>query len=118
MQNLKRIHKIKKELSYDGVNEEDVYWLITRAEKLEQILSFCEEKVLQNVDPDTLLNENQAAEILNFTVRALQKWRCVGGGPNFIKISGRGIRYRRKDLSKWVGDKTTSKFSEQNEKGV
>ena len=55
-----------------------------------------------NQVPDTLFNEAQAAQYLNFSVRALQKWRGNGAGPRFIKISSRAIRYRRADLDAWT----------------
>ena len=37
-------------------------------------------------DPDTALNENQAAELLGFSVRTLQSWRMQGGGPRYVKV--------------------------------
>jgi hypothetical protein len=54
---------------------------------------------------DRLLNEHEAAAFLNYTVRALQNWRLRGGGPRFVKVSGRSIRYRRRDLNEWVEQK-------------
>jgi hypothetical protein len=56
-------------------------------------------------DPDSLLNESQAASFLGFTPRALQAWRCRGGGPVFVRVSARAIRYRRRDLTKWVEER-------------
>jgi len=49
-----------------------------------------------------LINEQQAATFLGYTVRALQNWRVRGGGPKFIKVSARSIRYRRQDLIDWA----------------
>ncbi len=51
---------------------------------------------------DQLLNEHDAARMLGFTIRALQNWRVRGGGPQFVKISKRSVRYRRRDLLAWV----------------
>lgn len=51
---------------------------------------------------DRLLNESEAAAFLGYTIRALQNWRLRGGGPRFVKVSGRSIRYRRRDLNDWV----------------
>ena len=42
--------------------------------------------------------ETEAAEFLGHSVRALQNWRSRGGGPEFIRVSARSIRYRRRDL--------------------
>jgi len=55
-----------------------------------------------SLDPDQLLRECEAAQILGFTSRALQNWRLRGGGPAFVKVAGRSVRYRRADLLAWV----------------
>ena len=52
-------------------------------------------------DLDQLINEQKAAEFLGYTVRALQNWRLRGGGPKFVKVSSRSIRYRRRELIAW-----------------
>lgn len=57
---------------------------------------------------DRLLNEQDAAEFLSYTMRALQNWRVRGGGPKYIKVSARSIRYRRRDLIAWVDERTYS----------
>tara|TARA_R110000868_G_scaffold37022_2_gene130969 strand:- start:65 stop:307 length:243 start_codon:yes stop_codon:yes gene_type:complete len=57
---------------------------------------------------DRLMNEHEAAEFLSYTTRALQNWRVRGGGPNYIKVSARSIRYRRRDLIAWVDERTYS----------
>lgn len=51
---------------------------------------------------DQLLNEQEASRMLGFTIRALQNWRVRGGGPQYVKISKRSVRYRRRDLLAWV----------------
>jgi hypothetical protein len=50
---------------------------------------------------DCLVNEKVAAAFLGYTVRALQNWRVRGGGPTFVKVSARSIRYRRRELIAW-----------------
>lgn len=54
-----------------------------------------------NADPDALLNEKDAARLLGISVRFLQKHRSAGGGPPFVRLSSRCIRYRRRDLADW-----------------
>ena len=49
-----------------------------------------------------LLTETEAANILGFSIRTLQKWRSQGGGPRFVRVSARAIRYRRTDLDQWI----------------
>jgi hypothetical protein len=53
-------------------------------------------------DLDRLLNEEEAANFLRYSMRALQNWRVRGGGPRFVKVSSRSIRYRRRDLIAWT----------------
>jgi hypothetical protein len=52
-------------------------------------------------DPDALLVEVRAAELLGLSTRTLQAWRLKGEGPAFVR-AGRAIRYRRRDLVSWV----------------
>lgn len=66
----------------------------------------------QHSDPNRLLNETEAADILCYSVRALQNWRHRGGGPDFVKVSARSVRYRRADLDKWIADRTVSSTSQ------
>lgn len=51
---------------------------------------------------DRLIGEQEAASFIGYTVRALQNWRVRGGGPIFVKVSSRSIRYRRRDLIAWT----------------
>jgi len=56
-------------------------------------------------DPDYLdrmINEKEAAHFAGYTIRALQNWRVRGGGPKFVKVSERSVRYRRRDLIEWA----------------
>ena len=46
---------------------------------------------------DRLIDEKEAASYLCYSVR--------GGGPLFIKVSGRSVRYTRRDLQDWIGAK-------------
>lgn len=66
-------------------------------------------------DPDYLsrmINETEAADYIGHSKRALQNWRVRGGGPKFIKVSGRSIRYRRLDLNAWAESKLVASTSE------
>jgi predicted DNA-binding transcriptional regulator AlpA len=67
------------------------------------------------LDPDyldRLITERDAADFLGYTMRALQNWRLRGGGPSFVKVSARSIRYRRRDLIAWSESKLTSHTSQ------
>lgn len=62
---------------------------------------------------DRLITERDAADFLGYTMRALQNWRLRGGGPVFVKVSGRSIRYRRRDLLNWVESKLAVNTSQR-----
>jgi len=51
--------------------------------------------------PVTIMTVQQAAVYLSLAVSTLNKWRCHGGGPVFIKM-GRAVRYRVEDLEDFV----------------
>ena len=61
---------------------------------------------------DRLITENEAAAFLGYSVRALQNWRVRGGGPEFVRVSQRSIRYRRRDLKAWADSKLRSSTSD------
>lgn len=61
---------------------------------------------------DCLITEQEAAKFLGYTVRALQNWRVRGGGPKFVRVSSRSIRYRRRDLNTWIEERLCSNTSE------
>ena len=50
---------------------------------------------------EPLLNTSQAAELVNLSRRTLEKLRCQGGGPRFIRL-GASVRYETRDLVDWV----------------
>ncbi len=60
-----------------------------------------------------LINEREAAAFLGYTDRALQNWRLRGGGPDFVRVSKRSIRYRRCDLIAWSEERLRSSTSEE-----
>lgn len=49
----------------------------------------------------TVMNVQQASEYLGLAVSTLNKWRCHGCGPVFIKM-GRAVRYRVEDLEAFM----------------
>lgn len=63
------------------------------------------ERPISAADPaylNGLINEREASAFLGYTTRALQNWRQRGGGPLYVRVSGRSIRYRRRDLVVWI----------------
>jgi excisionase family DNA binding protein len=43
----------------------------------------------------------EAAAYLGLAVSTLNKWRCYGSGPKFLKL-GRSVRYRRSELDQFA----------------
>lgn len=60
---------------------------------------------------DRLINENVAANFLGYSIRALQNWRVRGGGPPYVKVSARSIRYRRRELIAWADSRLQANTS-------
>jgi len=54
------------------------------------------------MDANDLLAENPAAGLGGLTGHTFRKWRQLGLGPAYIKISARCIRYRRGDVLAWL----------------
>lgn len=51
---------------------------------------------------NALIDERAAAQFLGMTNRWMQAKRQHGGGPLFVRISKRCIRYRRSDLARYA----------------
>jgi predicted DNA-binding transcriptional regulator AlpA len=66
----------------------------------------------QSTDPDALIDERKAALFLSISDRTLRNWRTRGGGPKFVKISTRCIRYRMRDLLEWSDHRTRRSTSD------
>ncbi len=66
-------------------------------------------------DPDywnALINEREAGDFLGLSDRAMQKSRQIGGGPKYVFISARCLRYRRIDLKAWADSRMRSSTSD------
>ena len=61
-----------------------------------------EAEIAKWMQRESLLTENEAAELLNLTNRALQSWRYQGKGPPFVRLSARCVRYRFIDITAWI----------------
>ena len=62
-----------------------------------------------------LINEKRAGDFLGLSDRAIQKMRQTGGGPRYIRISSRCLRYRRIDLKAWADTLMRSSTSDSGE---
>lgn len=48
-----------------------------------------------------LLKTRDAAAYTGFSASTLEKFRCAGKGPRFVRLSG-VVRYRPQDLDEWM----------------
>lgn len=62
--------------------------------------------------PDGRMTTNSAAQYLGFSPGALNNYRVLGGGPEFVKVRGR-VFYYQADLDKWLESFGTSKTTAQ-----
>lgn len=60
-----------------------------------------------NSTQSPIMTVGQAASYLGLAVSTLNKWRCHGGGPVFIKM-GRAVRYRAEDLDAFMDGRRAS----------
>ena len=60
----------------------------------------------------TLLSTSEAAKMINTSRRYLENLRIVGGGPVFVRLSSKLVRYRIEDLTEWIEDRTRSSTSD------
>ena len=63
---------------------------------------------IEHNDPNQLLTEKETASLVCYTPRALQNWRLRGGGPKYVKVSARSIRYQRRDVMEWIEERKRS----------
>ncbi len=49
-----------------------------------------------------LIDEEVAADFLDLSPRTLQGFRYKGGGPKFVRVSNRCVKYRRINCREWV----------------
>ncbi|MFT8481168.1 helix-turn-helix domain-containing protein [Gluconobacter oxydans] len=47
------------------------------------------------------LRGGEAAELIGVSIRTLEKYRCTGGGPPFLKVGSR-VLYLREDVEAWL----------------
>ena len=63
-------------------------------------------------DPDSMLLPIEAAHVLGLSHRTLESWRVKGGGPPFVRISARAVRYQRSSLLNWASGRERQSTTE------
>lgn len=64
------------------------------------------------IEPDRHIDEKRAAEYLGISYKTLQGYRVKGGGPEFVKIGKKTVRYKFSDLQKWTENKKKKNTSQ------
>ena len=59
-----------------------------------------------------LLRQREAANLLSLSERSLERLRCSGGGPKYVRLSRGRIAYREEDLREWIAKRLVSSTSE------
>lgn len=66
----------------------------------------------KHISADQLLTETDAAKLLSISPRTLRNWRVLGGGPEYVKVSGRCVRYCYGDLNTFINQRRLSSTSQ------
>jgi predicted DNA-binding transcriptional regulator AlpA len=68
---------------------------------------------------EELLTTRAAAGILKMSHRTLESFRLRGGGPRYVRLSRRAVRYHPADLDAWIEESRRSSTSDagQNQGG-
>ena len=64
---------------------------------------------------DRLLTQQEAADRLNLSPRFLEVRRYRGGGPPFVRVSSRCVRYRPEDLEAWTAERVRTSTSDRRD---
>lgn len=51
--------------------------------------------------PVVIFTTREAAKYLGLSMSTLNKWRCYGFGPKYLKL-GRAVRYRQEELDLYL----------------
>ena len=65
--------------------------------------------------PQRNLKTEEAAEVLGVSGRYLEDLRYRGGGPQFIRLGRRCVRYRPRDLARFIAERTVCSTSDRGD---
>lgn len=66
-----------------------------------------------NNTDDALVNEHHVARLFGVSVATVRRWRLLGQGPRFVKVSGAAVRYRPQDLQAYLDTRPTGGASRE-----
>ena len=76
--------------------------------EIHRILAAIEERLPPTRGLDRLLLPGELAELFQVEVKTLEAWRSRGLGPRFVKLGGREVRYRPRDVLEWLEKRVCS----------
>lgn len=65
-----------------------------------------------NLPSDRYIDEKQVAEYLGISAKTLQGYRVKGGGPEFMKLGHKTVRYKISDIQEWAKNHKKKNTSE------
>ncbi len=67
---------------------------------------------------NALIDEKAAGDFLGLTPRTMQAMRQRGGGPPYIVVSARCLRYRRLGLKTWADERVRTSTSDPGQEAA
>ena len=67
-------------------------------------------EIAENIGTE-LRSTRQVAEFLGVSPRTLEDWRLRGGGPRFVRMGSRVVRYRPREVARWIADREVASTS-------
>ena len=60
----------------------------------------------------TLYTQREAALVLRLSERTLERLRCSGLGPKFIRLGQKSVRYQQSALDEWIAGRVVRSTSQ------
>ena len=76
------------------------------------VADLCEPRPEPPGPPAGLLPPAAVAQRLGVSVKALERWRGKGGGPRFVHLTRKTIRYRAEDVEAFVAGRIRASTAE------
>jgi predicted DNA-binding transcriptional regulator AlpA len=84
---------------------------------LHEYSSGAHQRVQRLSSEDRVIMERDAADFLSVGQSTLQRWRQLGTGPKFVRISARRLGYRLSDLRAFLVEREQATGAPQSAEG-
>lgn len=58
---------------------------------------------------EPLVTQEVLAKYLGIPETTLEQWRSRGGGPDYVKVGARHVRYRLSEVNAWMDDERAAR---------